>query len=606
MRLIAHGRAIQAVAAMALMVGLISAFGFVQGAGANGAKPKIASVTATPTAIVDGDGWVTLEVHTSNATSCTFTSTPSIAGLPSSSSCASGVGTAVFDLPLNAKAKSKPYQFDVSATGAAGTKAATAGPVNVTVDPGAGGTPGPLAGVKSLTQGGAGFCAVVKSNGVDCWGAQTLEDYPQGSVDIPAVIPSTSGAGRLTGVDTVVSDRGGYCALMTSGGVDCWATGAAVNDTPVPVAGVGGAGILSDVTQLVADGNGAYCALLGSGEVACWGQDAYGELGNATWGAGSSTPVAVVGTDGTGTLGGVGSLAGGYYSFCAILSANGGLDCWGFDNQGEFGTGTPGAPESCTLGCSTIPLEVAGGGLTGVVRMASTGDGGTAGSWCALLDDSSVTCWGWDNGGGGSTVLPSPPEPGGPVSGITSLIGTPSEDGQYGSYCGITSGASVTCWRDGEEGELGNGATQNSATMGYGAGSTYFGPATVLGVKGEGALAGVAQITYGNYSYCARLSAGGVDCWGSSGSGQLGDAKTDGPDSCQGAPCATTPQKVGGVGGAEKLSGVAAIASDDNAAYCALLTNHQVDCWGDNTSGNLGDGTQTSSSSPVQVLSPLT
>ena len=45
------------------------------------------------------------------------------------------------------------------------------------------------------------------------------------------------------------------------------------------VEGVGGTGTLTGVTSLVSDGDG-YCALLTSGGVDCWGNGADGELGN--------------------------------------------------------------------------------------------------------------------------------------------------------------------------------------------------------------------------------------------------------------------------------------------------------------------------------------
>ena len=69
----------------------------------------------------------------------------------------------------------------------------------------------------------------------------------------------------------------GFCALLTSGEVDCWGngyfgelgdgdlctTGNEGSASPVAVDGVGGAGALKGVTALWDDGNGlygAYCA----------------------------------------------------------------------------------------------------------------------------------------------------------------------------------------------------------------------------------------------------------------------------------------------------------------------------------------------------------
>ena len=107
--------------------------------------------------------------------------------------------------------------------------------------------------------------------------------------------------------------------------MDCWGAGQAgalgdgafaASAVPVEVEGVGGAGTLTGVTSLEG-GLLGYCALLTSGGVDCWGDGYYGELGNGmyytTGNAGSATPVQVEGVGGTGTLTGVRSLAGGNY-----------------------------------------------------------------------------------------------------------------------------------------------------------------------------------------------------------------------------------------------------------------------------------------------------
>src|SRR5262249_10097390 len=147
------------------------------------------------------------------------------------------------------------------------------------------------------------------------------------------------------------------CALLTSGAVDCWGNdqngqlgdGWFKNTTfPMHVKGVGGTGFLSGVASLTANTtNGStFCALLTSGGVDCWGYDQYGELGNGTFYPGphygSAVPVAVDGVGGSGTLSGVTALASGGLSgafnsenssVCALLTT-GGVDCWGF---GEYG-----------------------------------------------------------------------------------------------------------------------------------------------------------------------------------------------------------------------------------------------------------------------------
>ena len=128
--------------------------------------------------------------------------------------------------------------------------------------------------------------------------------------------------------------QGGYCALLTSGGVDCWGVngdgelgnGTYTNsDLATPVVGVGGIGTLSGATSLIGrgyGGGGTYSATLTSGGVDCWGYGGGGVLGNGTSGGDTDVPTAVVGLGGVGTLTGVLSLAtltsgSGSPGFCA-------------------------------------------------------------------------------------------------------------------------------------------------------------------------------------------------------------------------------------------------------------------------------------------------
>jgi alpha-tubulin suppressor-like RCC1 family protein len=394
----------------------------------------------------------------------------------------------------------------------------------------------------------------------------------------------------------MVSGGPGYCALLATGGVACWTAG---DEAAVRLRGVGGAGTLTGVAEIVTNEQGSYCARLTAGGVDCWGDSGYGDLGAGFEGS-SASPVAVNGISGTGTLSGVTALYPGYHAYCALV-AGGASACWGYNNHGELGNGTTG-PDGCATGESCALSPVAGL-LTGIQALASIGDGGSGGAFCALLGGGMVDCWGWNIAVGGSYTTPLPVmDLSGlaPLTGVRSLVGSePVNYGHdYGSFCAILVSGAVDCWRHGRAGELGNGsdATSGVVLIDQQAGLEADVPVAAAG------LSGVASIVPGVYSYCAVLTAGGVDCWGFNADGDLGNGTT-GPNSCVLGDCSTVPRPVRRVGGAGALATVTGAASDDTA-YCAVHYSGVVDCWGHSDAGQLGNGHNDSSPVPVKVVAP--
>jgi alpha-tubulin suppressor-like RCC1 family protein len=226
-------------------------------------------------------------------------------------------------------------------------------------------------------------------------------------------------------------------------------------------------------------------------------------------------------------------------SVCALTS-EGGVQCWG-----ETGNGP-------TL-ASHVPVPVPIAGLTSGVIAVSVGTG----SACALTSGGGVRCWGEDFLGelgseldGSVTDHPAPV----PVTGLTQGVTAISVGGN--SACAVTSGGGVRCWGANNEGQLGNGSTVASSSV----------PVQVTGLT-----SGVTAVSVGLSSACAVTAGGGVQCWGDSQFGSLGNGST---------ASSSVPVQVTGL-----TSGVTAVSVGQSAA-CAVTEGGGVQCWGAGWSGS--------------------
>jgi alpha-tubulin suppressor-like RCC1 family protein len=154
--------------------------------------------------------------------------------------------------------------------------------------------------------------------------------------------------------------------------------------------------------------------------------------------------------------------------------------------------------------------------------------------------------------------------------------------------CALNSLGGVQCWGYNDYGELGDGTTNTPETS--------ITPVQVVASLSGDLLSNIVAISTGNQHTCALTSLGTVKCWGRNSSGQLGDGTTTN---------SLLPVDVKSNLSGDFLSNIVAISAGGSIT-CALTSLGTVKCWGNNSSGQLGDGTTTNSLLPVDVKSNLT
>jgi alpha-tubulin suppressor-like RCC1 family protein len=307
----------------------------------------------------------------------------------------------------------------------------------------------------------------------------------------------------------------------------------------------------------VAAGDHHVCALERDGTVWCWGGNDVGQLGLGDTVA-TVTPTQVPG------LTGVVDLAAGGSVTCARRNT-GELLCWGDDSVGELGNGI--------TGIRPAPVPVSG--LSGV-RQVSAGGNFT----CAVLDGGGAECWGGDADGELGDGLTADRALAGPVPGLSGV-----QQISAGGYaaCALLDGGTVTCWGSDLGGQTqadGGGSTPSMVGAIAGAAAVQTSPSQLAGIPMMSACQNECSDT------CTLLNGGSVVCWGDNIDGQLangGFGTTEQPPGTAVLPAPATQLALGAMHG------------------CALLNDGTVACWGDNTYGQLGDGTYASRAAGARI-----
>lgn len=425
---------------------------------------------------------------------------------------------------------------------------------------------------KQVSTGRAHVCAIAESGELFCWGANDRNQITvgvRGDIEQPTKIEFTGGPEAWRSVSAGFQST---CAIADDGRLFCWGR----NDfgqlgigntmdvgTPVPVA--------SELTdwKFVALGGGQRfgqhaCGVSESAGLLCWGSNTYGQLGDPVV-TQSVVPLEIAG------LGNVTALGLAAYSSCAV--SDGDLYCFGYNVYGSLGDPTVIVPDGGILSTPTLASNLRGGWTElGAAEIVG----------CGLFEDE-VYCWGNTrngNGVGGGAWLPGLQSFTKVADGAQHVaVGFNESIDSFDDVmidlengCFIGAGA-IRCWGDNRFGQLGQGATAETAVPLEIAGGTTW-----------------TQLATGSRHACGIDAGGQASCWGSTLAsavdGTLGGT-VDQP--CDRFPCDIgTPQLV-------QAAESVAIGTDHTCA----LAGGTITCWGDNSFNQHGMSVTTTAPSTV-------
>ena len=490
--------------------------------------------------------------------------------------------------------------------------------------------------------------ALTATGQVLAWGRGTFGALGNGAdadsaVPVPVQIP----AGTL--ITKIAAGTGFGLALTNAGHVYSWGDGSVgqLGDGTTPNAGSATPHLVhvpSGVTVTdIAAGSDFGLALTASGTVLAWGDNSAGQLGDATT-TSRTEPVAVA-TPADRTVAAIGAGSADGYA----VTTDGAVLSWGGGAVGELGNGGSAG--------STVPVFAALPSGTTVRSVA--GGGGFA---LAVTSDGQLLAWGGGGNGDlgvGSTGNHPTPVPVALPSGTTVAVASAGS----GFATAVTSTGTQYAWGANSYGQLGDGTTTTRTTpvpvavpsgshvTGAAAGGQHLltltpsapaiahvSPALAPTTGGTSVtitgshFTGTTSVRFGTRKAAVTdltptavtvtapphavatadirvtnavgtsepgpadrfswVSSHSVIGWGYDRFGQLGDG---------GAATATITPVAANALGATVLPGT--VVTGEYAAY-GISGTGRVYGWGDNSYGDLGDGTTTPSATPVQVALP--
>jgi alpha-tubulin suppressor-like RCC1 family protein len=426
----------------------------------------------------------------------------------------------------------------------------------------------------TISAGYSHTCEIISGNAY-CWGLNASGELGNNStvsssVPVPVLTGGLSAIPTGTILTQISAGDTFTCALSSTGVAYCWGSGSsgALGSNPVltqsnvPVAVYTG-GVLSGLTltQITA-GHSTACVLASTGAAYCWGLGTSGQMGNGGI-VNTSAPTAVTMSGLTFTQIDVGKL------FVCALSSAGAAYCWGYGVDGELGNSTitsVSTPAAVTVGGSSAILS------TTILTQITTGSNFA----CALSSAGAAYCWGAGNNDQlGNGTSPATQDTAVAVTTTGALSGVILTQVNAGNFfvCALGSTGAAYCWGHGLDGALGNNSTTSSSVP--------------VAVSTSGVLSGVTltQVSPGGAPFvCALGTSGTAYCWGTNTTGQAGNPDT--------AVSFLVPVTVA-------LSQPTTVAA--GTIHSCEIDNGLAYCWGDNSNGELGNSSTMTSSVPVAV-----
>ena len=423
----------------------------------------------------------------------------------------------------------------------------------------------------SLIIGGANATGTMNATVQRKLGANTLvdESSPVTWTSSDVNVASVSANGRVA----TITGKGEGTATITASSNNASGTATVTVTAPTNTSFV----------RLIGGGSHS-CGATGAGEVFCWGSNSAGQLGD------NSTTQRLTPRRVQTTLR-FSSLAAGASHTCAIGLSGSASSCWGSGQFGQLGNGatsnavtptpisggitwtalTAGDNHTCGIATSGVAYCWGQGGsgqlgtgqttnqtaptaVQGNNRFTIIAAGGS--NTCAVTDTGVTMCWGGRFGLTPTTI-------GGGLQFVDLRLGA-------NHVCGLIANGTAYCWGANQSGQLGTGGTSDSPV-----------PVAVQTNLRFGVIAPGENFT------CGLVADGSAYCWGANTDGQLGVGLA--------STIQLTPVRVAGGFG---FSGLRTGAR--HTCGIALGTNAAL-CWGLNSSGQLGDGSTSTSNTPVSV-----